>query len=98
MGDEGRLTSQWRERHVTEDDEEDWSYSTAPGQTTLDILLEHFGEAGYQDSSSWQWWDQGMEAASWSQPGSSSLQPGTDGFQLASPKLKLDSSHGGDMN
>lgn len=59
-GDEGRPMSQWRERHVTKEDEEDSTAkedeedSTAPGQTTMEILREHFGEAGYQDSSPWQ--------------------------------------------
>lgn len=32
---------------MTGDEEDEWSYSTAPGQYTLDVLRDRFGEPGY---------------------------------------------------
>ncbi|XP_039191766.1 UDP-GlcNAc:betaGal beta-1,3-N-acetylglucosaminyltransferase-like protein 1 isoform X1 [Crotalus tigris] len=37
----------WRECRVTGDYEEEWSCSTAPGQYTLDVLRDQFGERIY---------------------------------------------------
>lgn len=67
----------WRERRVIGDEEEEWSYSTAPGQYTMDVLRDRFGEAGYQGLSSWQRLD-----------GSSGHSDPTR-FQLSSPRLHL---------
>lgn len=44
----------WRERRWMEGKEGEWSYSTGPGTTTLDILRERFGEASFWDTPSWQ--------------------------------------------
>lgn len=44
---------EWRERRLTEDDEEEWSYSIAPGQYTVEVLRDRFGEAGYQGTPLW---------------------------------------------
>ncbi|XP_039196943.1 uncharacterized protein LOC120306935 isoform X2 [Crotalus tigris] len=40
----------WRERRMTGDEGEDWSCSTAPGQYTLDVLREQFGERIYPNT------------------------------------------------
>ncbi|XP_039213407.1 uncharacterized protein LOC120314410 [Crotalus tigris] len=44
----------WRERRLTGEDEDEWSYSTAPGEYTLDVLRERFGEGSCQGRSSRQ--------------------------------------------
>lgn len=57
---------EWRERRAMEDDEGAWSYSTAPGQYTLDVLRERFGEAGHRGPSSRQHmdgWSEGSDPA-----------------------------------
>lgn len=43
----------WRERRLTGEEEEEWSYSTAPRQYMMDVLRDRFREVGYQDTSSW---------------------------------------------
>ncbi|XP_039176537.1 uncharacterized protein LOC120297685 [Crotalus tigris] len=63
----------WRERRVAGDEEGDWSYSTAPGQYTLDVLRDRFGETGFLPK-------QGVAPQ---RPIDSS------GFRLASPKLRV---------
>ncbi|XP_039213329.1 uncharacterized protein LOC120314367 [Crotalus tigris] len=37
----------WRERRAVSGEEGDWSYSTTPGQYTLDVLKARFGEPGF---------------------------------------------------
>lgn len=44
----------WRERRWTEEDEQEWSYSTGPGATTMEVLRERFGEASFRDTPAWQ--------------------------------------------
>ncbi|XP_039196604.1 uncharacterized protein LOC120306793 [Crotalus tigris] len=56
------------------DDEEDWSCSTAPGQYTLEVLREQFGERIYPETVR--------------SPGKDST-PYVSHFQLASPEFKL---------
>lgn len=51
----------WRERRWTEDEEGEWSYSTGPGATTMDVLRERFGEANFWDVPSWQQWTMGVD-------------------------------------
>ncbi|XP_039199829.1 uncharacterized protein LOC120308192 [Crotalus tigris] len=63
----------WRERRVTGDEEDEWSYSTAPGQYTLDVLRDRFGETGFLPK-------QGVPP----QP-----PIGLSGFRLASPRLRV---------
>lgn len=75
----------WRERRVTGDEEREWSYSTAPGQYTLDVLREHFGETGYLHSPLLS-------------GGSSRLQRSVDpGFQRASSSFILPSGISPDL-
>ncbi|XP_039215403.1 uncharacterized protein LOC120315311 [Crotalus tigris] len=78
------IHSGWRERRVTTEDDEDWSYSMAPGQETMDILRHRFGEASYRGASNvWQ-----------SEEDSAGRTPSSR-FRLSSPRLRLPHSAGG---
>lgn len=44
----------WREQRWMEDDEGEWNYTTSPGNSTLDVLQERFGEASFWNAPSWQ--------------------------------------------
>lgn len=72
-----------------EDNEGEWSYSTGPGATTLDVLRERFGDTSFRDAPSWQPWVVGVDAsAAWQGGGSLPPPAGMDTrFHLASPKL-----------
>lgn len=71
------------------DEDGKWSYSTAPGSSTMDVLCECFGEASFQDTHSWQPWEVAPDqVVSWH-----TLRPGTQAevcFHLVSLKLRLD--------
>lgn len=75
-----------------EDEEGEWSYSTALGSQTMDCLREWFGEASFRDSGPWDSGDREGEArpAGWG-PSRSTQQPPAC-FPLASPKLRLEAA------
>ncbi|XP_039209801.1 proline-rich transmembrane protein 2-like [Crotalus tigris] len=76
--------SGWRERRVTSEDDEDWSYSTAPGQDTMEILRHRFGEASYRGASNM-----------WQSEEDSAARTPSSRFRLSSPWLRLPPPAGG---
>lgn len=80
----------WRERRWVEDDDgAAWSYSMGPRKTTINVLRERFGEAGFRDAQSWQPWMRGADAGTTWQGVSGPPSVQETWFCLASPKLRL---------
>ncbi|XP_039178262.1 uncharacterized protein LOC120298525 [Crotalus tigris] len=78
--------SGWRERCATIEDDDDWSYSTAPGQETMDILRRRFGEASYRGA-----------ADMWQSEGDAAGRTPSSRFRLSSPRLRLPTGGPGAM-
>lgn len=86
-----------QERHLSVgDDNGEWSYSTAPGIQTMELLQERFGKASFSVGS-WQHWELEGEALAtgkaWSHSDQQLAGPATQ-FRLASPKFQLEAAHG----
>lgn len=73
-----------------EDEEGEWSYSTGPGTTMLDVLREKFWEASFRDVPSWQPWATVAETSTTWQGGVGTQGSMDTRFHLASPKLHAD--------
>lgn len=84
---------EWRERPLMDEDDGDWSYSTAPGQHTMDILRDRFGETGFQDPPLWSSWEAACETASWPRMETQPTQLGLPQFRLASPRFRVAPGH-----
>lgn len=81
----------WREWQWANDEEGEWSYSTGPGVTTMDILRERFGEASFRDAPSWQPWAPSIDPSVTWQGGSGAPVVSSDSrFRLVSPKLQVE--------
>ncbi|XP_039211424.1 uncharacterized protein LOC120313512 [Crotalus tigris] len=86
--EDGRMITQWRERRPMDEEEEDWSYATAPGQTVMDLLREQFGEGGIPGCAFMAEMDARTRSTIMVTNSSSSTHTASGRFRLTSPKLK----------
>lgn len=84
----------WIERQWAEDEEGEWSYSTGPGATTMDVLRERFSEASFRDAPSWQPWAPGLEPSTTWQDGAAARGGSESRLRLASPKFRPEQRQG----
>lgn len=77
----------WREKQWAEDAEGEWSYSTGPGVTMIDILREWFGEANFRDTPSWEPWAPGLDHQEPGRVGWGQVQEGLWTVVFAQPAL-----------
>ncbi|KAM3848292.1 uncharacterized protein M6D78_004949 [Vipera latastei] len=85
---------EWRERLLTEEDDEKWSYSTARERQTMDILRVRFGEVGYLDPPSWPRLEASRETVPWFRAETQLAPSEPSRFCLASPRFRVSTGLG----
>ncbi|KAM3835807.1 uncharacterized protein M6D78_010313 [Vipera latastei] len=80
-------STEWRERCFMEDSGEEWSYSTVPGNRTMEVLRERFGEVRGREPGLWSVPDE-SDQGQWSLPGGLARRSSPPRSRMDSPRYQ----------